>query len=58
MPHICMDEINMFLMGLPFVGVGLLWVRGVFAGLFRRCEKPCDHVHVLPEASDEQHEHA
>lgn len=56
MPHLCMDEINMFLMGLPFVGAGLLWARFHIARLFRRCPKPCDHVHVLPEAPVEQHE--
>lgn len=49
--HICMDEINAFVMGLPFVGVGILWLRVHGGGLFRRlfglrCSKTCDHNHL------------
>lgn len=27
MPHICMDEVMVFMMALPWVGVGLRWIR-------------------------------
>lgn len=58
--HICMDEINAFLTGLPFIGLGVLWLRvhggNAFRRLFsRRCSKTCDHVHpALPEARNDQ----
>lgn len=52
MPHVCMDEINAFLLGLPFVSLGLLWVRSHFGRIwpFGRNKKCCDH---LPEGHEE-----
>ena len=56
--HICMDEVMMFMSGLPFIGAGILWLRVRIGGLFRRrCSKTCEHDHpavvTIPEARDD-----
>lgn len=43
--HICWDEIQIFLFGLPFIGFGLTWLRLKFS----RRKATCDH------ASGEKH---
>lgn len=47
MPHICWDEISMFVMGLPFLGFGLTWLRSKLPSRKSAC--PCEHAH------DEEH---
>lgn len=41
--HICWDEIQIFLFSLPFIGLGLTYLRSKFARAKKSC--PCDHEH-------------
>lgn len=47
--HICWDEIQIFLWGVPFVGFGLMWLRTKLS--FRRKPAcPCEHDHEQEHA--------
>jgi hypothetical protein len=41
--HICWDEIQIFLLGVPFLGFGLAWLRSKLPARKPAC--PCEHEH-------------